>query len=96
MKQLSLVCAGALLLTFASLPIGYYTFLRILITIGAGVIVFDELKNGIGFWTIIFGLIAILFNPIIPVYLGSKSAWLPIDIVVAIVFIVKAFQPQTK
>lgn len=96
MRNLSLICAGALLLTFASLPIGYYTFLRILVTIGAGVIVFDEFKKGMGFWTVIFGLVAILFNPIIPVYLGSKSAWLPIDIVVAILFIVKAFQPQTK
>jgi hypothetical protein len=78
-------------LALANLPIGYYTFLRIVITIGAVAVVITELKTGINFWVIAFGLIAVVFNPIIPVYLYDKALWAPIDIVAAILFGVKAF-----
>jgi hypothetical protein len=91
MKLLYLICAGLLLLGLTALPIGYYTMLRILVTITSVMIVVQQLKNGVGLWVIIFGFIAILFNPIIPVYLNSKAAWRPIDITCAILFIIKAF-----
>ena len=48
-------------------------------------------ENGLNFWVITFGLIAILFNPIIPIYLNNKSAWMPIDIICGIIFIIKLF-----
>ena len=35
MKNLLLIIAGLLFLAIIDLPIGYYTFLRILVTIGA-------------------------------------------------------------
>ena len=84
-----LICAGLLFLAIVKLPIGYYTFLRIVVTIGAVAVVIDE--NEINFWTIIFGIIAILFNPILPIYLNNKSAWMPIDLICGILFIFKAF-----
>ncbi len=65
--------------------------LRIVVTIGAVAIVVTEFENGINFWVIAFGLIAILFNPLIPVYLGDKSAWMPIDLITAILFGIKSF-----
>jgi len=91
MKPLLLTCALLLLLALANLSIGYYTFLRIVVTIGAVAVVITELKNGVNFWVIAFGFIAVVFNPIIPVYLYDKSLWMPIDIAVAILFAVKAF-----
>lgn len=91
MKPLLLICAVLLLLALANLPIGYYTFLRIVVTIGAVAVVVTELKNGVNFWVIIFGLIAVIFNPIIPIYLYDKALWEPIDVVAAILFGVKAF-----
>lgn len=72
------------------MPIGYYTFLRITITIGAIAVVIKELDNGINFWVIIFGGIAILFNPIFPIYLNEKESWIPIDIIAVIIFGIKA------
>ncbi len=57
----------------------------------AVLIIITELKNGINFWVIAFGLIAVVFNPIIPVYLYDKALWAPIDIVAAILFGVKSF-----
>lgn len=91
MRPLLLICAGLLLLALVDLPIGYYTLLRIAVTIGAVTIVVTEFENGINFWVIAFGLIAILFNPLIPVYIGDKSAWMPIDLITAILFGIKSF-----
>jgi hypothetical protein len=91
MKNLLLIIAGLLFLAIIDLPIGYYTFLRILVTIGAIGVIISEIENGITFWIIIFGIITILFNPFIPIYLNDKSAWIPIDIITAVLFLIKSF-----
>jgi hypothetical protein len=96
MKPLLLICTLLLILALANMPIGYYTFLRIVITIGAVAVVVTELKNGVNFWVIAFGLIAVVFNPIIPVYLYDKALWAPIDIVAAILFGIKSFTIKPK
>lgn len=90
MRNLLLVCTVLLLLALANLPIGYYTLLRIVVTVTAIIILYKEFQNGFNFWVISFGLIAILFNPLIPVYLNSKNAWLPIDLGTAIIFGIKS------
>ena len=91
MKNILLIIAGLLFLAIIDLPIGYYTFLRILVTIGAVGIIIKEIENGITLWIIIFGIITILFNPLIPIYLNDKSAWIPIDIITAVLFLIKSF-----
>ena len=96
MKAFLIVCAALLFAAVFKLPIGYYTFLRIAITLGALLIVFTEYKKQVTFWVIIFGLIVILFNPIIPIYLYKKSLWFPIDIIVGILFLVNAFIPSKQ
>lgn len=90
MKSLLLICAGLLFIGLIDLPIGYYTLLRIVITIGSVSVVVTEYKNGINFWVITFGLIAILFNPLIPIYLNDKSAWMPIDVIGGVIFVIKS------
>ena len=40
------------------------------------------------YYNIITGIIGILFNPIIPVYLHSKILWTVIDIITAVWFII--------
>ncbi|NVK53839.1 MAG: hypothetical protein HWD85_12960 [Flavobacteriaceae bacterium] len=96
MRTLLIICMGILLLALIDLPIGYYTFLRIVVTIGAVAVVVTEFQNGFNFWVIAFGIIAILFNPLIPIYLGEKSAWAPIDLISAILFGIKSFTNQNK
>jgi hypothetical protein len=96
MKAFLLICSALLLIGLADLPIGYYTFLRIVVTVGAIAIVVGELKNGLNFWVIAFGLIAILINPLIPVYLNDKETWMPIDIIAAILFIIRTFTYKTE
>ena len=66
-----------------------YTLVRIAITIGAVIAAFQNSSHGINIWSIMFGIVAILFNPIIPVYLHDKGAWMMIDIIAMILFIIQ-------
>ena len=54
----------------------------------------DLFKNELNVWIITFGICAILFNPIIPVYLKNKLVWHIIDVAVAVLFIIKASGAQ--
>jgi hypothetical protein len=92
MKAPLFLGAALLFLGIANLPIGYYTLLRIVVSIISVIVVSNEHKNGINFWVIAFGLTAVVFNPVLPVYLNDKSAWMPIDLLAGILFIVKAFK----
>jgi hypothetical protein len=96
MRALLLICTGLLLLALVDLPIGYYTLLRIAVTIGAVAVVVAEFENGLNFWVIAFGLIAIIFNPLIPIYFGDKSTWMPIDLITAVLFAIKSFINQNN
>ena len=96
MRYLMIITIGFLLLALTDLPIGYYTFLRIIVSACAVGIIITELKNGINIWVIIFGVIGIIFNPIIPIYLNNKDIWTPIDIVVAVLILVKVLTFDKK
>lgn len=76
MRLLLIVCAAALFIALANLPIGYFTFLRILVTIGAVAVIIIEMENGLTGWVIAFGVVAIFFNPLFPIYLNGKSSWI--------------------
>ena len=83
-----IVPAVALIVALADLPYGYYTLLRITVTICAGVLVYTTYQSR-GTLTpaiLLFGGIALLFNPLVPIYL-TREIWTPIDIAVAIVFV---------
>ena len=44
-----------------------------------------EIERPWALWT--FGLVALLFNPLIPIYL-TRELWVPIDLLTAILFVV--------
>jgi hypothetical protein len=80
-------------IALADLPMSYYTFLRIYLTIVAGIMAFRKYSKSesINIWVILFGITAILFNPIIPVYLHDESIWAIINIAVGLLFAISAF-----
>lgn len=80
-----------IILGIALLPIsgGFYTLVRIIVTIGAVAATIQNSSNGINIWSIIYGGMAILFNPIVPVYLHDKGAWMMIDIIAIVLFIIQ-------
>jgi hypothetical protein len=90
LKSPAVISSVMLLLAFLDWNYGYYTFLRLIVT-GTAVYYAYYLYTTIKeqtfwFWTLVG--IAILFNPIIPVYLYDKSLWTIIDIIVASFFVV--------
>lgn len=70
-----------LVLSFAPMPIGYYTLLRIVVCGAAAYLAYE---SGNGPWRWIWGAIAIVFNPIFPLYLG-RDIWRVVDALVIIV-----------
>jgi len=96
MKIFLFICAAVLFIGVANLPVGYYTFLRIIVFIGAGIICYQEWNNTSKTWLVIFGTILVLFNPITPVYLNNKSLWIPLDIITGILFIIKSLTYNLK
>ncbi len=91
MKAIPLIAAVFLFIALLNLPIGYYTFMRIGVTIASILLIRKEIEKGINTWVILFGIITILFNPILPIYLGSKSSWIPIDTISGIIFLAYVF-----
>jgi len=96
MKTLLVVCAAFAFIGMLNLPYGYYTFLRFIVTAGAVAVLVTEFKNEFTASIILFGVIAILFNPFIPIYLYSKALWAGIDFIVGVIFVVKAFSIESK
>jgi hypothetical protein len=96
MKTICILSGIILLLGIpAGWPYAYYVLLRIIIFISSIVVAYKFYKKSLTFWTFVFGAIAFLFNPIIPVYL-SKAGWIPIDFIVAIIFFYAALSKDKQ
>jgi len=68
------------------LPIGYYTLSR-LVVCGCALYLahkFYKKKDNTNLW--IFGFIAVLYNPIVPVYLYEKFIWIIVNIITIFLF----------
>ena len=80
---------GALLVVapIISFPYGFYTFLRLSISISAGFIIYliNKKVKKVDTISIIFAVIVILYNPIIPIHL-TREIWMPINFISAVVY----------
>lgn len=94
---LHLVPAALLVAALAYWPYGYYTLLRFIVCIAAvWLAVLDFQRNDkITPWVIVLGIIAILFNPIAPVYL-SRGTWAYLDVAAAILFGIHAYMASER
>jgi hypothetical protein len=96
MKLICILCAITLVIALFKLPIGYYTFLRIAVTMGAITILLKEIQKDVNLIGIGFIVIAIVFNPILPIYLYQKAIWMPIDTVAASLFLIYGFKQKQQ
>jgi hypothetical protein len=69
------------------MPYGYYTFIRIIVCGFAAFFAFVAWEGASvsRLWSAIFGLLAVLFNPVMPIYL-SRGTWFYFDVTAAVVF----------
>ena len=72
-------------------PYVYYQILRWVITGVTGYSAYLAYKHEKITWTWIFGIIAILYNPIAPIHL-DKEIWSIIDIIVAAIILTSIFK----
>jgi len=73
--------AVMLVVASAPLPYSYYTLLRIVVCGTAAYLAWKQYEQDgrIAAWTAVLGVLAALFNPLIPVYL-SREIWFFIDL----------------
>lgn len=81
---LGLIGSTLLLVALLPLPYGYYTFLRWSVTLIAVILIVIAVRSGRSAWSGILVPIAILWNPIVPVFL-ARETWMALDLLGAIV-----------
>jgi len=89
---------SVIFLLIAIFPIneyGYYILLRWIVFLTALYVGYIFYKENFSPITWLMAIIAILFNPIFPLHF-SKSIWLPVDLLVAIIFIMIIFKEKRK
>ena len=86
----AIIAALMLLGALAPWPYGYYQLLRF-VTCGVAVYIVYTAYNWQRIWAVwLFGFIALLFNPLIPIHL-SREIWQPIDVICALLFFLIGF-----
>jgi Family of unknown function (DUF6804) len=90
-RVLWLVPPIVLIIATARLPYGYYTFARIVTSGVAALIAFAGFfeRPAVQAWSVPLVLIAVLFNPFLPVHL-SRSTWFYLDLTTAVIALVRA------
>lgn len=95
-KKICLISGFLLLLAIPSgLPYVYYQFLRLFIFGISGYIAWEFHKSNLPAWMVIFGSVALIFNPLIPFYL-AKSTWVGIDLIAAILFFLAGYSAKRR
>ncbi len=86
----SLIAAAMLLGALAPCPYGYYQLLRFVVC-GVSVYIVFMAYGWHKMWVAwLFGFVALLFNPLIPIHL-SRELWQPIDMGCALLFLTTMF-----
>lgn len=86
LKWLVLINSVLLLLAIAKMPYGFYIILRILTTITCGMLCYVAYSNDKIKTAIVSGLLAIIYNPLLPVPLG-RDIWIIFNIISLIIII---------
>lgn len=91
MKNICITCGILLLLAIPSWwPYGFYTLLRWIICAVSIYVAYGFYESKLTGWVFVFSAIAILFNPLFPVYL-DKSSWVGIDFISSTLFFISAY-----
>ena len=95
-KYKNIVSIVAIVMLLLAIPSGvwaysYYVLLRWVVFGAAIFVLYIAHERGKSFWLLVMGAIALLFNPIFPVYL-EKEVWVLIDLIVAGIFLISIFK----
>ena len=84
-----LIAAVVALVAIADMPYGYYTLMRLVVCATAIFVIVVAVKRG-QMWAVwAFSILALLFNPVVPVNL-TKGLWQPLDFIAGAMLILAA------
>ena len=86
-KQLYLFLAAMLLLCLAPMPYGYFMLVRFVMMVACGWMAYQYYQRNKTVATWVFGILAMLFQPMYKIALG-RTVWNIVDVIVAIFLIV--------
>jgi hypothetical protein len=89
------VLAILLLLCLADMPYGFYQFVRFAAMIGFGILAYQSSESENKSFLIIYGALALLFQPFFKIALG-RELWNVVDVIVAVGLIVSLFVEKEK
>jgi hypothetical protein len=89
------VLAILLLLCLADMPYGYYQFVRFASMVGFGILAYQSSESENKTFMIVYGALALLFQPFFKIALG-RELWNVVDIIVAVGLIVSLFVEKEK
>ena len=92
MKSIKLawyIPSGMLVIAVLPLPYGYFMLLRLVVTVAAAYVAYENFSKDITNWGIAFVVIALLFNPFYVVHF-DKTLWAVIDLIVAGIFFINS------
>ena len=91
-RQILVIVAVMLLLAIAPLPEGYYTLLQFIVCGCAAYMVCQKfLGKDRGAWLLALALIAIIFNPVVPLPF-SRAIWIGFDLIAGPIFLYLAYK----
>lgn len=93
LRILQIIAIAMLLGALASNPYSYYQILRWFISFVAGYSAYVSYKQNDNVWLWIMIVIAVLFNPIAPIYL-TRDIWFWINIIVSGIMFTSIFKEK--
>jgi hypothetical protein len=94
-KAIKIILVILFFLCLADMPYGYYQFVRFAGLIGLVILAYQSNQKGRQTETIIYGGLALLFQPFFKIALG-KQMWNIVDVVVGIGLLVSIFMKPKK
>ena len=94
MKYIKLILAALFLLCLADMPYGFYTLVRFVAMIAFAVFAYSYYEKKDNKLAIAFLSLAVLFQPLLPIYLG-RTLWNIVDVIVAVFLIILFFKENS-
>lgn len=94
-KTIKIILAIFLFVCLADMPYGYYQFVRFIALIGFAILAYQANEQDKQTEMIIYGSLALLFQPFIKVSLG-RELWNVVDVIVAIGLLASIFYTNKK
>jgi len=94
-KSIKIILSILLFLCLADMPYGYYQFVRFAAMVGFGVLAYQSSESENKTFMIVYGALALLFQPFFKIALG-RELWSVVDVIVAVGLIVSLFVEKEK